>query len=103
MHSCINIVFSIITNKKQEAVNITSEIETLIKDSKSKACLVFCPHTSAGLVINEGADLDVINEILLAIDKIVPELNYKHFEIFFIGSVIGFDRLRNREFEIELL
>jgi len=43
-------------------------------------CHVFIPHTTAGITINENADPDVVEDMLLALDRMVPELAYKHDE-----------------------
>ncbi len=74
---------SISTNKKQELVDITSKIEKIVSESKVKEglCIVYCPHTTAGLTINENADPDVKKDILVALERIVPEnANYYHDE-----------------------
>ena len=67
------------TNKKQEFIDITDKINALINIDKG-LCIIYCPHTTAGLTINEGADPSVKEDILNALDKITPELNFKHLE-----------------------
>jgi len=68
------------TTKWQEAVDVTSKIEKEIVGQKGKACLIFCPHTTCGLTINEGADPAVIEDVLEAIDELTPRLDFKHKE-----------------------
>jgi len=69
------------TAKKQGAVDITEKVQELIKDKEGKFCLVYCGHTTAGLLINEGADSDVISDILKRLDELIPEnRNYRHRE-----------------------
>lgn len=70
---------SIDTNNKEEFIDITKHIEELL-NIKEGICIVYCPHTTAGLTINEGADPSVKSDILNALDKLTPKLNYKHFE-----------------------
>lgn len=42
---------------------------------------LYCPHTTAGLTINEGADPDVQGDILRGFDTMVPKnIVYRHFE-----------------------
>lgn len=47
----------------------------------SGICVIFVPHTTAGITINENADPDVVKDMLMEISKIVPEdKEYRHFE-----------------------
>ena len=59
----------------QEAIDITERIEELIKDKEGKACLIFCPHTTAGITINEGYDKAVMKDVLDIVDELVKVLN----------------------------
>ncbi len=71
------------TPSKTAMVNITSQIDEIIRSSevKSGICTVFVPHTTAGITINENADPDVVSDILKEINKIVPfDDNYSHIE-----------------------
>ncbi len=69
------------TSKKTEFVDITREIERIIPSDFSGIGVIYVPHTTAGIVINEGADPSVQEDILYAFDKIAPEnLSYKHLE-----------------------
>lgn len=43
-------------------------------------CIVFTPHTTAGITINENADPSVVRDILYGLKKIVPESGYDHSE-----------------------
>ena len=71
-------------NKEQTMVNITAIIEEDIKKSgiKDGIVIVFCPHTTAGITINENADPDVVRDIIYGFEKVYPTIdgNYKHFE-----------------------
>lgn len=71
-------------NKKQTMVNITNIIEDDIKKSSIKdgIVVVFCPHTTAGITINENADPDVVHDMIYGFEKVFPtkDKNYKHFE-----------------------
>lgn len=44
------------------------------------ACLVFVPHTTAAVTINENADPDVQSDMLMGYSKMIPKADYKHFE-----------------------
>ena len=44
-------------------------------------CLVYCPHTTAGMTINENADPDVVTDLLFALDKTFPDRpEFRHME-----------------------
>ncbi|MBN3041176.1 MAG: YjbQ family protein [Candidatus Omnitrophica bacterium] len=65
---------SVNTSKRCEFVDITREVNLLIKKSgqMSGTCVVFCPHTTAGLTINENADPAVKADIISHLAKLVP-------------------------------
>jgi len=76
-------VLDIRTFQRVEFLNITSEIEELVKDSGTSEgiCVLFVPHSTAGLTINENADPSVKNDIRLKINKMIPcEDGYSHGE-----------------------
>ena len=61
---------------------ITSEVEEIISrhSVKEGICVVYCPHTTAGLTINENADPDVCADLEKAFEKVVPDLPFAHME-----------------------
>lgn len=74
---------SISTNNRIELVDITDKIQWMVSKSKVKSgvCFVFCPHTTAGLTINENADPSVRRDIINALNKLVPPgAGYSHSE-----------------------
>lgn len=76
-------VLDIHTSKRIEFVDITTKIEKLVFDSKVKdgLCIVYVPHTTCGLTINEHADPSVVNDIINQISKLIPQKdNYAHLE-----------------------
>ncbi len=71
------------TRKEDEVINITRIVQEDVNNSKIKEgiVLVFTPHTTAGLTINENADPDVVADMLSALRKIFPkDPNYRHRE-----------------------
>jgi len=70
---------SIKTNKKNELVDITSEVNTIVEESgvKNGICVLFCQHTTAGLTINEAYDPSVKGDIIFSFNKLSP--GYKEF------------------------
>lgn len=74
---------SISTSKRSELIDITDKIENIVARSKIQdgVCIVFCPHTTAGLTINENADPSVRKDITNTLSKIIPEnAGYSHSE-----------------------
>ena len=74
---------SIKTNNKVELIDITTEIQNVVKETEIKSGLVqvHIPHTTAAVTINENADPDVKVDIKKEINKIVPfDDNYAHLE-----------------------
>lgn len=71
------------TRNRVELVNITSEINRIIRESgvNNGILTVFIPHTTAGVTINENADPDVKRDLCYEINKIVPfDDGYHHME-----------------------
>lgn len=75
--------FSVQTNKRVEFVKITKQVQEIIKEKgvQDGICYVYVPHTTAGVTINEGADPDVVRDMTMELNKIVPfEDDYLHAE-----------------------
>ncbi len=76
--------FSVRTNSRSVLVPITYQVESIVRESKinSGICVVFCPHTTAGLTINENADPDVAHDLLYKLDQLISweDQNYRHLE-----------------------
>lgn len=67
------------TQKKNDLVDITSEIKGIVEslNVQNGICVVFCPHTTASITINEAFDPAVKGDIIFSLNKISP--NYKDF------------------------
>ena len=74
----------IITNKRTEFLDITDVIQKEITNSKfnNGIVVIFTPHTTAGITINENADPDVKIDLNYKINKLIPKIdsNYLHSE-----------------------
>jgi secondary thiamine-phosphate synthase enzyme len=72
--------FRIRTRKTQEMVDITGQIEETLREAKvlDGLCLVFVPHATAAVVINENADPNVCQDILDALGRLIPEGSWRH-------------------------
>ncbi|RMG60079.1 MAG: YjbQ family protein [Deltaproteobacteria bacterium] len=71
------------TKRSQEFVDITQQVKLVLRDSgvSSGVCVVYVPHTTAGVTINENADPDVQQDILEVLEKLVPSSGkYRHRE-----------------------
>ena len=72
-----------ITAPKENFYNITPQVrEAVLKSGVSSGCaVVFCPHTTAGITINENADPDVVHDMLIGLDKAFPDrAEFQHGE-----------------------
>jgi secondary thiamine-phosphate synthase enzyme len=69
------------TRKRVEFIDITSEVAEKVKDISGGICVVYCPHTTAGLTINENADPSVQKDIIGHLGELVPaDKRYEHLE-----------------------
>ena len=75
---------SLSIRSRQTMVDITKIIEEEIIQSgvKDGIVVVYCPHTTAGITINENADPDVVHDLIYGFEKAYPteDKNYRHFE-----------------------
>ena len=72
---------SIRTGRRCELVDITSAAAEAASGCPAGLCTVYCPHTTAAVAINEGADPAVAADILDRLEKLVPAgERYRHLE-----------------------
>ncbi|PDO09876.1 MAG: hypothetical protein BLM47_10280 [Candidatus Reconcilbacillus cellulovorans] len=66
--------FTLQTSRRDEIVDITPEVERAVRESgvQNGLAVVYCPHTTAGIAVNENADPDVKRDLLLRLDEMVP-------------------------------
>jgi secondary thiamine-phosphate synthase enzyme len=76
--------FQVKTRERDQFVEITDEVEQVVARSqfRSGSVLVYVPHTTAGVTINENADPDVVHDMLLTLERLVPRdaPGYRHAE-----------------------
>src|SRR6478752_8326244 len=67
--------FTVATSKRNEFVEITNEVRAAVRAGglKSGACVVYCPHTTAGVTVQENADPDVVHDMLLWLNNHIPK------------------------------
>ena len=76
-------ILSVKTRERTELIDITSDINQLIQKSGTDQglCMIYVPHTTAAVTINESADPSVKSDILMTLNQIIPwEANYRHLE-----------------------
>lgn len=66
---------SVKTSRRNELINISSLINRSISESgiQEGLCVVFVPHTTAGVTINENADPDVCTDMTAFLSKLIPQ------------------------------
>jgi len=71
------------TQQHTQFVNIDRPVQDAVDETgiRDGVCHVFVPHTTAGITINENADPDVVRDMALILDRVVPwEGGYAHAE-----------------------
>ena len=71
------------TRSKVDLIDITGDVQRALDETgvAEGICFLFCPHTTAGLVLNENWDPSVEIDVALVLDRMVPEgLPYRHSE-----------------------
>jgi len=71
------------THEREEMADITNAVANLIHAQgwADGAILLFCPHTTGAVTINEGADPDVVRDIIVNMRALVPHRgDYRHAE-----------------------
>lgn len=75
--------FEISTDAHSTFVDITSQVQRAVDEIglENGAILVWAPHTTAGITVNEGADPDVVRDMIVALDRAVPwDAGWRHAE-----------------------
>lgn len=75
--------FSVQTRSRTDFINIDRQVAEIVKESviEEGVITIFIPHTTAGITINENADPDVMTDMELVLDRVVPwDGGYQHSE-----------------------
>jgi secondary thiamine-phosphate synthase enzyme len=75
--------FSVHTSRQNEWLNVTGEVQRAVADSgiTEGICVVFIPHTTAAVTVNENADPDVPHDVGFALSQISPDRReFRHSE-----------------------
>lgn len=80
----INESFSISSRSRNEMIDVTAKVQAAVSQSgvANGDVIIFCPHTTAAVTINENADRDVPRDILLTLEQLIQSDNkgYRHIE-----------------------
>ena len=72
------------TTGRNQFIDITRQVESIVLQSgvRKGICVIYVPHTTAGVTINENADPTVRKDIISSLEKLVPwrEPFYEHAE-----------------------
>jgi secondary thiamine-phosphate synthase enzyme len=72
-----------LSTPREDFYNITPQVREAVNKSgvTDGIAIVYCPHTTAGITINENADPDVVRDLLLGLDKAFPDrADFRHSE-----------------------
>ncbi len=76
--------FGVGTRSRTEMVDVTSQVQAAVRDAgvRNGDVIVFCPHTTAAITINENADPSVVHDMLMVFDEVLPRSHpgYRHDE-----------------------
>lgn len=73
--------FTVKSSKREEIIDITNQIQEIVfkaSDEDSKACLVYVPHATCAMIVNENYDKAVCEDILDFLRKQIPVGKWKH-------------------------
>ncbi len=76
-------IIEVATDRRSSFVDISTDLEMKFNEMNATdgLCHLYCPHTTAGLTINEGVDRAVARDILKTLDRLVPHYgDYAHME-----------------------
>jgi secondary thiamine-phosphate synthase enzyme len=76
------VVLEIRSSKREEMIEITSDVERHIPENGEGICVLFTQHTTCGLTINENADPAVKSDMLGFLRETIPQYyeDFRHFE-----------------------
>lgn len=72
------------TSRRDEMIDITREVASIVskENVREGLAVIYCPHTTGGITIQENADPDVKHDILMRLDEVYPweHPKYRHAE-----------------------
>jgi len=77
------VTLTIPTREREQLIDVTNQLKSLVQQQgwQNGALLLFCPHTTCAVTINEAADPSVVRDVAVPLDRLAPEQgDYKHAE-----------------------
>jgi secondary thiamine-phosphate synthase enzyme len=78
-----SMILTVKTHSRTEMIDITDDVQAALRENgvRDGFCMVFVPHTTAAVTINENADPTVKDDMLKVINNIIPwDDGYRHLE-----------------------
>jgi len=75
--------FTVKSKSRTQLIDITSEIQKAVRSSgiSEGLCMLYVPHTTAAITINESADPNVASDIMMVLNEVIPwKADYRHLE-----------------------
>ncbi|MFA5252315.1 MAG: secondary thiamine-phosphate synthase enzyme YjbQ [Phycisphaerae bacterium] len=76
--------FHISSKSRNQMIDVTSQVDSVLEQSgvTNGDAIIYCPHTTAAITINENADPSVPHDILLTLSELMPQhrTGYQHSE-----------------------
>jgi secondary thiamine-phosphate synthase enzyme len=76
--------FTVTTRERTEMVEITDQVRGAVRagGAREGICVVYCPHTTGAITVNENADPDVVHDLMLWYNRVVPkqQAGFRHGE-----------------------
>jgi len=76
--------FNINSKQRNQMIDITEQVSSAVRKSgiANGDVIIYCPHTTAAITINENADPSVCHDILFILEQLIPhhQTGYRHLE-----------------------
>lgn len=76
-------IISISSRRREELIDITSSVENVVGKAgiKTGFCVLYCPHTTGAITVNEGADPSVAADMAMGLGRLIPrDWGFSHLE-----------------------
>lgn len=73
--------FTINSTKRQEVIDITDKVKELVSDVKDGICVVYVPHATAAVIINENWDPNINDDFLDCLSSLAPSGKWRHDKV----------------------
>ena len=76
-------ILTVKSKSRTQFIDITSDIQKMVRTSgiSEGLCMLYVPHTTAAITINESADPSVASDILMVLNDVIPwKAEYRHLE-----------------------